>query len=630
MTIGPSPRDGFRERRAGYERERMSHARRSRGLSQGRSLAFMSGAGLLVVADVVEGRVGLWLAVTGILVLILFVGLVVLHRRSRRSEAWCETLAGLCDEGLARMERRWDDLPPDSVEPPPADHLFARDLDLFGRASVMQLLGMVGTSQGRGRLRGWLLEGGSLDALPSRQEAVLELGAMPGFREVWAATARGAPERGGDATEAVVRWAGARNGRSLPGSALWVARLVPVFTVVFLTIELVQPGGQPAWLLPLMISVWALRRWRVQITEVFAGAGVGESALSRRLDLVIQAESLDPVCPRLREVRDSLGRDREAASRGLRRLRQWVALAEVRLSQFHFPLNVLFLWDLHVAGGLEGWRRRWGSGVAGWIDGLAELDAVAALGALAHENPDWTLPRFADEPAIHGEGLGHPLLPPEACVRNDVSVGPPGTILVVTGSNMSGKSTLLRAIGVNAVLARAGSVVCAQTFSLPELGIATCMRVEDSLADGTSLFMAELERLKAVVEASTRPRPVGSTLFLLDEILHGTNTAERQVAARTVLRTLIASDSIGAVSTHDLELTDVPELREATVPVHFEEEVSRSPEGAPLIRFDYRLRPGPATSTNALTLLEVVGLRPPDSEPGSDAGGPAGSSVPAP
>ena len=609
----------------------MTHARRSRGLSQSRSLAFVAGAGLLVVADVVEGPIVPWLAGAGVLALLLFAGLVVLHRRSRRSEAWYASLAGLCDEGVARMERRWDDLPPDSTEPPSADHLFSRDLDLFGRASVMQLLGMVGTWQGRSRLRGWLLDGASPDEVASRQDAVLELAAMPEFREVWTATARGVPDGADDATDAVVRWAGSGGRHSLPAAAVWIARVVPVVTLALVTVELVRPGGQPLWILPLAISAWALRRWRTPVAEVFAGAGVGESTLSRRLDLVLQAERLDPASARLREVRDALGRGGVTASRGLRRLRQWVALAEVRLSQLHFPLNLLFLWDFHVAGGLEGWRGKWGTGVAGWIDGLAELDALAALGSLAHENPDWTLPRFTAEPAIHGEGLGHPLLPPDGCVRNTVTVGPPGTILVVTGSNMSGKSTLLRAIGVNAVLARAGSAVCAGSMSLPDLAIATCMRVEDSLADGTSLFMAELERLKAVVEASSgRPSGGPIPLFLLDEILHGTNTAERQVAARTVLGTLVTSESIGAVSTHDLELTDVPELREATVPVHFEEQVSRASDGTPRVRFDYRLRPGPATSTNALTLLEVVGLRPPDSAPETDVDGPAGSSAPEP
>ena len=186
-------------------------------------------------------------------------------------------------------------------------------------------------------------------------------------------------------------------------------------------------------------------------------------------------------------------------------------------------------------------------------------------------------------------------------------VGPAGEFLMVTGSNMSGKSTLLRAIGTNVLLARTGAPVCATGLSLPPLRMGTCMRVEDSLAEGVSLFMAELMRLEGVVEAARRPSGV-PFLYLLDEILQGTNTAERQIAARRVLLHLLASGSIGAISTHDLELAEEPRLQESARQVHFRERVERTEEGRPRLTFDYVLRPGPASSTNALTLLEIVGL----------------------
>ncbi len=611
MTTDVSPEAGFARRREGYEQARERQASTSRRLSRGRTLAFLLGAGLLLAADVLEGPGGAWLAWAGIVAGVVFLGLVVLHRRSRRTEAWYGRLSAVCDEGMARLARRWDDLPQDPSPPAPVDHLFARDLDLFGRASVMQLLGSVGTDPGRSKLRGWLLGGSEADQLPPRQEAVSELADLPAFREAWTARARKS-EPSGDVTDTVLLWAGGDIGAPIPAVASWMARVIPLLTLALFAVELSLPRGQPYWLIPLMVGIGVLRRWKGEIDTTFAGAGVGESSLSRREDLVREAEGLEPHTPRLREIRGAMGRGDESASRGLRRLGQWVSLAEVRLSQLHFPLNVLFLWDIHVAVGLDRWRARWGHRVEAWIEGLATLDALAALGALAHENPDWAFPTFVEEPLLRAEGLGHPLLPPPTCVRNDVTVGPPGSVLVVTGSNMSGKSTLLRAIGVNAVLARAGAPVCARRLSLPLLTVATCMRVEDSLADGTSLFMAELERLKRVVEAASGEGPA---LILLDEILHGTNTAERQIAARTVLRTLAESQAISAVSTHDLELIDPPDLRAISVSVHFTEEVSRAPDGTPTIHFDYLLRPGLATSTNALTLLEVVGLRPPEPGP---------------
>jgi DNA mismatch repair ATPase MutS len=188
-------------------------------------------------------------------------------------------------------------------------------------------------------------------------------------------------------------------------------------------------------------------------------------------------------------------------------------------------------------------------------------------------------------------------------------VGPPGTFLLVTGSNMSGKSTLLRAIGVNVVLAQAGGPVCADDMAIPPLALATSVRVRDSLEYGVSYYMAELRRIKEVVDAATEARAEGKRVpfFLLDEILHGTNTSERQIAARRIIRHLLALGATGVVSTHDLTLADSPDLARVSQQVYFTEQFSRGPEG-PVMRFDYRLRPGVATSTNALKLMEIVGL----------------------
>jgi DNA mismatch repair ATPase MutS len=238
-------------------------------------------------------------------------------------------------------------------------------------------------------------------------------------------------------------------------------------------------------------------------------------------------------------------------------------------------------------------------------------EALAALAGLAHDNPDWVFPdlsRAAD--SFAARGLGHPLLPAETRVVNDVEVGPAGTFLLVTGSNMSGKSTLLRAIGVNAVLAGAGGPVCAAACRLPPVALWTSVRVQDSLERGVSYFMAELQRLKLVVDAADRQAASGGppVLYLLDEILQGTNTAERQIAARRIIAHLVARGAIGAVSTHDLALADAPELANAARAVHFTDTIGDA-AGAPTMSFDYRLRPGVATTTNALRLMELVGLK---------------------
>jgi len=206
----------------------------------------------------------------------------------------------------------------------------------------------------------------------------------------------------------------------------------------------------------------------------------------------------------------------------------------------------------------------------------------------------------------------HPYLSPSVAVPNDVRVGPTESFLLVTGSNMSGKSTLLRAIGVNVVLARAGGPVAAAQMTLPPVRLETSMRIRDSLEEGLSFFMAELRRLKTVVDAARAPgTPV---LYLLDEILQGTNTAERQIAARTVIRGLLDAGAIGAITTHDLTLATAPDLASRAHAVHFQETFGRDKDG-PTLSFDYLLREGLATSTNALALMELVGLGTPPPEP---------------
>jgi DNA mismatch repair ATPase MutS len=237
------------------------------------------------------------------------------------------------------------------------------------------------------------------------------------------------------------------------------------------------------------------------------------------------------------------------------------------------------------------------------------VEALAALATLAHDNPSWPFPTLDDgADRLTATALAHPLLPAATRVGNDVIVGPPGTMLLVTGSNMSGKSTLLRAIGLNAVLAQAGAPVCASRLTMPTVELRTSIRLADSLERGVSLFMAELHRLKEIVDAARsrdRARPL---LYLLDEILHGTNTAERLIAARAVLEHLVRAGAIGAVTTHDLTLAADGALAGASRPVHFTEQVTSENGGVAGMTFDYRLRPGLATSTNALKLLALVGL----------------------
>jgi DNA mismatch repair ATPase MutS len=270
------------------------------------------------------------------------------------------------------------------------------------------------------------------------------------------------------------------------------------------------------------------------------------------------------------------------------------------------------MWDFHVLFAMERWRRRSGVHVRAWLDSLGTVDALATLAIARADEPDWVMPQVeAAAGAYTATALAHPLIAAERRVANDVSIGPAGTLLLVTGSNMSGKSTLLRAIGLNAALAQAGGPVCAAALKMPAVELQTSIRVQDSLELGLSYFMAALARLKQIVDAAARHRiqagqDAWMLMYLLDEVLQGTNSVERGVAVRGVAQHLLDMGAIGAMTTHDLALVDEEPLRSAGVLVHFTETVHAG--GA--MTFDYRLRPGLATSTNALRLMQAIGIAP--------------------
>jgi DNA mismatch repair ATPase MutS len=276
----------------------------------------------------------------------------------------------------------------------------------------------------------------------------------------------------------------------------------------------------------------------------------------------------------------------------------------------YYVSQIFLLTDFHVVALMDLWKRRYGSLVRRWLEAVGQFEAISSLATLAHDHPHWAFPKI--EPAeniIAAVQLGHPLLDDARCVSNDITVGPPGSFVLVTGSNMSGKSTLLRAVGVNVTLAQAGGPVCARQLCLPPIDLATCMRIRDSLADGVSFFLAELRRLKEIVDqAPARPAvPTRTMLYLLDEILQGTNSVERHIAVVRVVGRLVSDGSIGMVSTHDLELANSRQLSEACRVVHFRESFTER-DGREQMTFDYQLRPGLAPTTNALKLLAFVGL----------------------
>ena len=570
--------------------------------------ALAVGAAAMVVVVALEYRSPwAWTAMFGLL-LGSSVLLMLRDRREHERRRY-EQLRKVNEQALARVARRWDEILAPAVKAPPAFANTSADLEIFGQASLFQLLTAAESTSGVRELRAWLSEPAAPEAAVERQQAVAALAPQLDQRQEFQVCGRLLAQSLVPPAD-FLRWA--ESDRPAFGRAvIWLARL-SALTAALLIAGLVfgllsaELGGT---------ALAALVCGNVLFTAIFGGrvyealSAVASGAAEARLNHGLYR--LAAGFPREGAILGRIAAEVDDAIEQMARLERLVALASLRRwLLLYFPLEFLFLWDFHIVAWLERWRAETGRRYRGWFDCVGELEALCSLAALAHDNPGWCFPQFeTDARKIEAQGLGHPLIAESVRVANDVALGPPGEILMVTGSNMSGKSTLLRSLGVNLVLAQAGGPVCARRMSLPPVELATVMRVSDSLERGVSLFMAELGRLKLVVERAhvDARRPDRQLCYLLDEILHGTNTAERHLAAVRILHRLATAGAIGAVSTHDLDLCRAPELADRCQNVHFQETISQDGERVEMT-FDYRLRTGIAQTTNVRFLLDAVGL----------------------
>jgi hypothetical protein len=482
---------------------------------------------------------------------------------------------------------------------------------VFGRASLFELLGATGTPSGQHTLQQWLLEPADPATIRLRQEAVAELGPRLDFRQQLLArgTMAGSDR---DQLQRFLTWAEGPPWLITKPWLVWTSRILPVLTIALAALQAAGSLDSPLWLPASIVAVLLRFSVKGHVDRAFGAAfGLDDTATQdAHLFGMVTGASFSAVL--LQRLQHTLTCGATPADRLMIRLKRLADLAELRYSNLiHFSVNAFTLWDFHVLYALERWQTTAGRHVRAWIDTVGEVEALCALAGLHHDNPDWAFPDVIPSPAgvIEARDLAHPLLRRGIRVANDVRVGPAGTFLFVTGSNMSGKSTLLRAIGTNIVLAQAGGPACVARLQLPPLAVCTSIRVQDSLEEGVSYYMAALRRLKTIVDLSQRVAVDRSRMlvYLLDEILQGTNTAERQIAVRHILKHLNAQPAIGVVTSHDLALADEDGLRETAVAVHFAEAFDDTTSPARLT-FDYRLRPGVATSSNALVLMKLMGL----------------------
>jgi hypothetical protein len=597
------------ERRAAELSLRISWAR------FGAFLLFVLGGGF-GVAGLGSGRPVPWiLAGAGLVALATFISW---HERVIGRERASAARRVVNEQALARLERRFEALPVRAFPESATASATARDLNLFGSGSVAQWLGAVATPSGRETLAAWLTESrGSAREVVERQGAVGELAPLLDFRQELEVAAQPLAATS-TATARFVEWAAGEPFSEAHARLRVAGRISALASLASFLLAMVGVVPIHLWLFVLVANyawTWTVKgalEAEMERLSAREGAFSGYAALLR----LVAGQKL--TAPGLVSIHSRLAASGLDAAGELGRLHRLSELSDVRHSSVHTLLQAAMAWDLLLLERVAAWQRRAGRFAGEWLAAAGELEVLAAFAGVRFDHPDWA---FAEiDPAaesLTAGGLGHPLLADSARIGNDVEIGPRGRLLLVTGSNMSGKSTLLRAIGVNALLAQAGAPVCARTLRLPPVAVETSGRIDDSLVEGVSFFLAELRRLQQIVARATRaPRGSPRVLFLLDEILRGTNSEERRIAVARIVDRLLASGAIGAVSTHDLEIARVPELARRLHNVHFRETVAEGPDG-PEMTFDYRLREGLATTTNALVLLRLVGLDTPPDGPGT-------------
>lgn len=602
----------YEARAAAHTASRDAETRRSILIARLRLASFIPGAAL-VAWSLARGMPAAPIAV-GLALLVVFAVLVVWHARVDARAAWFDALRTVNVHALARIGRAWDLLP--TAEPPAAEdiehHPYAHDLDLFGRASLMQWIGPAATAPGTRALQDWLLHAAPPAQIRARQVAVVELAGETEWREQLGGHGRLASAIRPAELAAFIRWAEAPGPFSARSSRTLRAVVLVLTAAIWVGIASSAAGVLPGtpWMIPVLIGTVLSFATAARVHGAFNRAGAGQHAFARYAALFAHATNCPATAPVLEAVHARLTADGLGAPACLRRLNRILGCAELRASAgiFHFVVQAMTLWDFHVFFALDKWRSHVGPRVRDWMAAIGELDALSAFAQIKADNPGWDMPDLAGSGIVfEASKLGHPLIPDDRRVDNDVVVGPPGTLLLITGSNMSGKSTLLRAIGLNTVLAQAGAPACASSLRLPPVDLETSIRVQDSLEHGLSYFMAALARLKGVVDRAQRHAIAGhdrTVMYLLDEILQGTNTAERSIAVRGVARHLLKAGAVGVMTTHDLGVAAEEPMKSAAQLAHFTEIVDA--HGG--MTFDYRLRPGLATSRNALRLMHLIGI----------------------
>jgi len=533
----------------------------------------------------------------------IFVVLAVWHSQVIETRDRAARAARFYEKGIERLENRWMGHGEAGESYREPDHVYADDLDLFGRGSLFELLCTARTQAGEVTLANWLKGPASSEDVLARQRAVAELRDKLDLREALASFAE--VVRTNVKPGALAIW-GEKARVVFPRSTRLAVALIVASVLLTFALWMAGWATRTPFLIAILTESCLGLALRSKVNAIVEAASQPARDLDLFADVVRCIEAQKFEAPLLVGVRSQLETHGEPASQQIRRLHVLISRLDDAKNEFFVLIAAAVMWETQFAMAVETWRSRSGSSIRRWLAAAGEFEALCSLAMYSFEHPGDTFPVLSGREAGHkgwfdAHGLGHPLLPEATFVRNDVRLGGELRLIIVSGSNMSGKSTLLRSVGLNTVLAWAGAPVRATRLELSPLQVGASLRTVDSLLDGRSRFYAEITRLRQIMDLAGRERTL---LFLVDEMLSGTNSHDRRIGAEGLVRTLVDRGAIGLITTHDLALAHIAgALGPAAVNVHFSDTIV---DGQ--LQFDFRLRPGIVEHSNALELMRSVGL----------------------
>lgn len=591
----------FRNRYSHYRNLEKRYAKSFDRTSNLRLAVFLIGTALTILSSF-RGTAALAFSVFLFFVCIFLV-LVLRHVKVERELHTVRAMLEIQRRYLKRINGEWVSFEDCGLEFMDGKHPYSYDLDIFGPKSLFQWISVAKTDMGRRHLK-TLLESPSknFNDIKMRQNAISKLAAKLEFCQKLECHGLLA-DKVSQGTHELINYA--EESRVLP-RWIHIVRFLPLATLLALVLYSL-PWGIPAYVpvivlaLQLLFGFIGYRKVSTDLSTVYPfqkGLGAFKNML-----LLIESEPFedDYLCA----LKTELCSQTEPASTSMKRLERISDAIDLRYNPiFYFIFNLCLLWHIHCAVYLERWKIQNGNRIRAWFETIAAFEALSSLSVISHIHPEWVFPELQDHGMkIRTQEMGHPLIQSEKCVHNDIVID--NSSCIITGSNMSGKSTFLRAIGMNLVLAYAGTVVCARQFSCSIMDVFTSMVIRDDLIDGISTFYAELTRINMILNHSDQRQPI---FYLIDEIFRGTNSLDRIAGARVVLRELSKRGAIGLISTHDFELCDLEKDSQLNFRnYHFEEQYENGG-----IDFDYKLRPGRCTTSNARYLMKMVGIHIPE------------------